>query len=262
MKVRFPALLTLASLGAIRAAFADPQEGRWSTTILAGAEFVPRSEFQGPDNGQLIDLGALDPALLGSTGTTSVDRLSYRDAFRTGGALGFETSYDSSANLESYFRLGFDELRGRGLQLGDISSSAFSSPAPLDANFNDLKSVDFTLGERYYFLDSGSFRPFVSGFVGADHTDALRARFTSTPLQFDSGSALLLPSATRFDAGLEGGASYGCTDRTALQFKLGLDYVTARHADSAALAPLGLSELSLREPRWSVPAEVGVTYRF
>jgi len=52
------------------------------------------------------------------------------------------------------------------------------------------------------------------------------------------------------------------SDQAALRFSVGADYTPARHEDSAAFESLGLGPVRIADQRWSVPIDLGLTYRF
>jgi len=259
-KISLPAALLAACITS--AAQANPAEGEWTTTFSGGATFAPRATMLPGISGALPDLGVIDPTLAGASATTSAGNLSFGDVFRTGPTVGLEMSYGLSSQFEPFMRFDYEQFGGRNLGLGSISSIALATPAAISAHFSDLKSSAVTLGGRYFFLPSGALQPFLSGFVGANHTDAVRADLAAAALALDLGRQTLLPAATRFTAGAEAGLGYAMSDHSDLRFSLGADYIASRRYLSSALDPLGITSLAVNDRRWSFPAEVGVSYRF
>jgi hypothetical protein len=259
-KIYLPAALLAACVTSV--AQANPAEGEWTTTFSAGATFAPRATMLSGVNGALADLGVIDPTLAGASATTSAGHLAFGDAFRTGPTAGLEMSYGLSSQLEPFMRFDYEQLGGRNVGLATVSSTALATPAIVSADFGDLRSSAVTVGARYFFLPSGALQPFLSGFVGANHTDAVRADLAAAALALNLGRQTLLPAATRFTAGAEAGLGYALSDHSDLRFSLGADYISSQRALSDALDPLGITSVAVNDRRWSFPAELGVSYRF
>jgi hypothetical protein len=71
-----------------------------------------------------------------------------------------------------------------------------------------------------------------------------------------------LPRATRFDAGVEGGLSWALSGQAGLDLSVGAQYVDARKETTNAFAPVGIDEVRFEDPRWSLPVNLGVNFRF
>jgi hypothetical protein len=71
-----------------------------------------------------------------------------------------------------------------------------------------------------------------------------------------------LPQATRFDAGVEGGLAWSLSDQADLGLSVGAQYVDARKEMTNAFAPIGLDAVRFEDPRWSIPVNLGVNFRF
>ena len=71
-----------------------------------------------------------------------------------------------------------------------------------------------------------------------------------------------LPQATRFDAGVEGGLAWSLSDQADLGLSIGAQYVDARKEMTNAFAPIGLDAVRFEDPRWSIPVNLGVNFRF
>lgn len=259
-----PLVTLCVTLGAAHAASAAGyDEGQWVTTFTAGTSLIPYGTLQAGATGELADLGVVNPAFAGNSAVVAVDRLAFQDAFRLGPSLGVEAGYMTDSNVEPFVRLNYSQLRGRNTRIGEVTSAALASPATITANPGDLDSWALNVGARYFFTDAGAaLRPFVSGYVGADRSEALYAHFAVSGVQADSGRELLLPRETRFDAGVATGLSYEVSDQAALRFSVGAEYAQSRHEESTALESLGLGPVRVADQRWSVPIDLGLTYRF
>lgn len=242
------ALLSLGGTGLASAAGYD--EGQWVTTFLAGGTLVPQGSFS-PQRRADVD----------GLGTTTIDHLQFRDAFRAGPSFGIETGYMMESSVEPFLRLSYSQMQGRSTTVGNITSPALDTPGEISANFDDMDSWALNLGTRYFLSDNGTVRTYVAGYLGADRMDALRARVGFTGLPTESRE-IFMPEQTRFDAGVEGGVSWQLSDQADLRLSLGAQYVDARRTQSNAFAPVGVNEVSFTEPRWSVPVDLGVNFRF
>lgn len=254
------ALLALAGTHAAMASAYD--ESQWVTTFIGGTHLVPRGNFQDATAGSLSDLGALNGAYAGNPATVGIDRLSFHDAFTAGPSFGIEVANVADSNVQPFVRLEYSELRGRTQRIGELASPALASPAGIRGDFNDVNSWSLNFGARHFFSDTGTVRPFLAGYIGANRTDEMRATFSVDGLQTGLGSEVLLPRKTRFDGGIEGGVSVKIADQADLRLSVGADYVAARHKDITALAPLGVSEVRMTDQRWSIPVDLGLSYRF
>jgi hypothetical protein len=254
--------LALITLGGARLASASSyDEGQWVTTFTAGSHLIPSETFT-PQASATIDLGSIDPALTGVPATTTLDHLSFHDAFTAGAAFGIETGYVAQSNLEPFLRLSYSTMRGRTTSMGGISSPALASPGMITADFDDMNSWALNLGTRYFLADTGSVRAFVAGYVGADRVDALRGNLAISGMPEGAIHEEFLPQKTSFDAGVEGGVSWQIANQADLSLAVGAQYVDARHSTTDAFAPLGIDEVKLSDQRWSVPVSLGLDYRF
>jgi len=204
----------------------------------------------------------LNPVLAGVAATTTLDKLSFRDAFSQGPAFGLEVGYLAGNGVEPFLRLDHSELRGRNTRIGEMSSDALASPAAVTGNFDDMTSWGLDLGARYSFNQEGTAHPYLAGYVGAERSDPLYAHVAVSGVSGDMGREELLPRETLFDAGIETGLNYQVSDQAAVRFSVGADYTPERHEDTAAFESLGVGPVRISDQRWSVPVDLGLTYRF
>ena len=242
--------VALLALGGARiAAASNYDEGQWVTTFMAGSELIPRETMS---SHLRTDIGPL--------GITAIDRLQVDDAFRSGPSFGIETGYMTQSNVEPFVRLSYSKLEGRNTSIGSISSPDFTTGTSIGTDFDDMKSWALNLGTRYFLSDNGTLRTFVAGYLGADRMDALRADINVAGLP--STRDEFLPRATRFDAGVEGGLSWQLSDQADMGLSVGAQYVDARKEVTNAFSPVGIDQVRFQDPRWSVPVNLGVNFRF
>jgi hypothetical protein len=231
--------VALIALGGARIASANNyDEGQWVTTFMAGSQLIPRESIS-PHSRENV----------GTLGIMALDSLQVDDAFRSGPSFGIETGYMTESNVEPFVRLSYSKLEGRNTTIGSISTPEFDSAAAIGANFDDMKSWALNLGTRYFL-----------SYLGADRMDAMRADLSvaGQPVSREE----FLPRATRFDAGVEGGLSWALSDQAGLDLSVGAQYFDARKEMTNAFAPVGIEQVRFEDPRWSVPVNLGVNFRF
>src|SRR4051812_19023246 len=174
MKFRSMLILTLVSLvaGAARVATAAEPASPWSLSISGGDSIGESGSLRSPITASFSDLGTLDPAFSGTSGTLRLDKLRYEDFFRPRFDAGLELDYSFNDNLQSYGRFGYDSLRGRTSTIGTLNSSALDSSAAVRARFADADNMTFELGSRYFWSTGTDWRPFAGLALGATHLDS------------------------------------------------------------------------------------------
>ena len=193
-------------------------------------------------------------------GNNAGDKIVGKDAFRSGLSFGIETGYMTQSNLEPFVRLSYSKLEGRNTSIGSIESLDLNTSAAIGANFDDMKSWALNVGTRYFLSDTGTVRTYVAGYLGADRMDAMRANLDIAGVPVSQEE--FLPRATRFDAGVEGGLAWALSDQADLGLSIGAQYVDARKEMTNAFAPVGLDQVRFEDPRWSIPVNLGVNFRF
>ena len=251
------ALVALGGAGAASAA----DQGQWVTTFLAGSNLLENGTFNPHVTRDVANLGTIDPTLTGLSGESHIDGLQFRDAFRIGPSFSIETGYMAQSNFEPFARLSYSQLSGRNQEIGFLESPTLDSPVAIRANIGDMDTWALNLGTRYFLTDSGVARTYLAGYVGADRTDALHARFHVAGLP-DSASEDILPQTTRLDAGVEGGLAWQVSNNTDVSLSVGAQYLDARSESTDAFAPVGIEDVRFTDPRWSFPVNFGVNFKF
>ena len=248
MKISIIPVALIALGGTEMASASNYNEGQWVTTFMAGSQLIPQE--------------SISPDVHASVGAavTALDSLQVSDAFRSGPSFGIETGYMTQANVEPFVRLSYSKLEGRNTAIGSVTVPDLDTATAIGADFDDMKSWALNVGTRYFLTDSGTLRTFVAGYLGANRLDAMRADLSvaGTPVSHEE----FLPSATRLDAGVEGGLAWQLSDQADLGLSIGAQYVDARKEMTNAFAPLGFEQVRFEDPRWSVPVNLGVNFRF
>jgi len=243
------ALLALGTTAVASASSYD--QGQWVTTFMAGSGLIPNGSFNPEVSGNLADIG-----------TATIDHMQFRDVFKAGPSFSIETGYLTESNVEPFARLSYSQMRGRDADVGSIHSDLLDTSTPISASFGDMDSWALNVGTRYFLSDSGSLRTYIAGYLGADRTDALHAHFQVPGLDAMSPREEILPEETRFDAGVEGGVAWQVSNTTDLSLSVGAQYMDPRRDHTDAFAPLGIDEVQFTDPRWSIPVNLGVNFRF
>jgi hypothetical protein len=262
MRTLMHAAVVSGLLYGVHSANAATAEGRWAVTLLAEPALVPRGVIHGDSTGQIADLGSLNSSLAGVSAATALNRIHFRDALAVSPGVSLELGYAATDDLVPYAQLRFSRLRGRDDSAGTITAENQLLPTNITANFNDWKSVELNVGAKYYIVDGVRMRPYFGAYVGANRSDSLSTDISGAGLQVDLGSKVLLPGATRFDAGFSSGVSCAIAPSTDILFQVGGDYVDAQRSQSAAFAPLGVGSVTVGDRRWALSAVAGISYSF
>ena len=244
----FPVALVALGLSKLASA-SNYDEGQWVTTFMAGSELIPTD--------------SISPHVrtdVGDAGIATLDNVQVKDAFRSGPSFGIETGYMTQSNLEPFVRLSYSKLEGRNADIGSLEAPGLDTAAAIGADFDDMTSWALNVGTRYFLSDSGTVRTYVAGYLGADRMDAMTADISiaGAPVAREE----FLPSATRFDAGVEGGLAWALSDQADVGLSIGAQYVDARKETTNAFAPIGLDQVRFEDPHWSVPVNLGLNFRF
>lgn len=254
--------LGLLAIASAPAAFAGT-DNPWSATFTLGSELIPSSgRFQARHSATVADLGTIDPKLAGESGTVMIHSRTFKDVYRDGPSATLELGYDLSSQFGTFVRLSYAQLDGRTTDIGDIVVAGQPLPVAVRAEFDDVRSWGFNLGARYFLTDASSWRPYFAGYVGADRGGRAKVHIRVDGTPVDSGTEELLKRQTRFNAGVEFGLAYDFSEQGAVRFSIGGDYRASRHRESAAYEPLGLGPVRVSDQSWTLPIELGLTYKF
>jgi len=264
MNTRTWKLITAAALISTAAAraYADPSNP-WSVSVIGGDSVAESGSLRTPRIATITDLGAIDPALAGSSGTLSLDKLRYEDLFRRKFDTGLELNYSFDPNLQTYGRFSYESLGGRTRRAGELSSDGLDAPASVAAHFANADNMTFELGSRYFWQTGTDWRPFAGAALGATHLDAIRASFTSPETGLVLPDAQFTRSGFVFSQSLETGVEYDPQSNFGVRFGVNADHVgTPRSADNAEVANLGIDDGHDAHSRWAFPVSVAAAYHF
>jgi opacity protein-like surface antigen len=265
MKYRSVQILTAVALiaGAARTASAADQSGAWSLSILGGDSVGESGSLRSPGRTTITDLGSLDPALAGASGTLSLDRLKYEDLFKRRFDTGLELDYSFTDNLQTYGRFSYESLGGRTRGLGELSGEAITSPTFVTARFADEDNSSLELGSRYYWSTGSNWRPFAGVALGATHMDAIRASLATPTALPDLNNLRFTRTGTVFSQSAETGVEYNPTQEFGVRLSLDASHFGAPpSADDARLTGLGFNPGDDARGRWSFPVAIAANYHF
>lgn len=241
---------------------ASPEPGTWETTLSGGYDGMVRQTLADAQTQTLPDLGAIDPALGGNSATLTLNQLSFHDALHPGYDLAAESGYWMTENFEPFVRFDYARLRGRDTDIGTIASTALTARVPINGDFSNRDAKSLLVGGHYFFDSSTALRPFMTGFMGFAHQDRLHGELAATGVGLAPEEATLLHASTHFDAGFEAGLSYALSDHAAIRASAGVDYLEGGKSTTTALERFGLGPVELDAKHWSVPLNLGMSYRF
>jgi hypothetical protein len=264
MNHRISKLITAAALvaGAAARAYADPSNP-WSLSVIGGYSVAESGSLRAPRTSTITDLGAIDPALSGTPGTLTLDKLRYEDLFRRRFDTGLELDYSFDPNLQTYGRFSYESLGGRTQRVGVLSTDGLESPAGVAAHFADADNMTFELGSRYFWQTGTDWRPFAGAALGATHLDGIRASFTSPETTLALTNAQFTRSGVVFSQSLETGVEYDPDNNFGLRLSIDADHFGApRSADDSQLSELGFDASHDAHSRWAFPLSVAAAYHF
>lgn len=254
-------LLALIS-GAANTASAADEESPWSLSILGEGAFSMSGSLKEPGSFALPNLGSLDPALAGTPGTVSFDKLRYDDIFGTRYGAGVELDYALNDNVQTYGRIGYEALAGHSRRFAQLTGESLPTEL-VRANFDDADNVSYQIGSRYRWSTDDAWQPFVGLALGATHLDAMRAGLTSTNPDFGLKTVDFTHSDTVFSQSAEAGIDINPSRAFDLRLSVDADHYGVPHsANDPTLAALGVQAGHDAESRWAFPVEISASYNF
>jgi len=261
-RVKFFLIMSVLA-GAASNVFAADQTSPWSMSIIGGDSVGVTGSLRSPSKSTITDLGTVDPALSGSSGTLSLDKLKYEDLFKRKYDTGMELDYSTSDNLQTYGRFNYEGLGGRTRTIGDLSSPSLTSASPVTARFGDADNMSLEVGSRYFLTTGTEWRPFAGAAIGATHLDAMRASLISPDASLDLRDVRFTRPGTVFSQSLETGVEYSPSGALGMRFSVDADHSgTPPSADDLTLKSLGFNDGNDAKSRWSFPVSLAATYHF
>lgn len=265
MKTQHVRIFTVLALtaGAVRSVQAADPDSPWAVSVYGGDSVAMTGSLRSPTTTTFTDLGTLDPALAGTTGALSLDKLRYEDLFKRRYDTGLELNYSFNENLQTFGRFNYDALGGRTRQIGEITGESMATPTPLVARFNDSDNMSAEIGSRYYWPTGMSWRPFAGAALGATHLDAMKASLAVPDSALDEQAVRFTRTGTVFSQSLETGVEYNPNTNLGVRFSVNADHTGAPpSARDPELTAIGFDAAHDAQSRWSFPVAVAATYHF
>jgi opacity protein-like surface antigen len=256
----------LALVAGARAASADTPDSPWGIAVYGGDSVAESGSLRSPHAPlaeTLPDLGTLDPALGGSSGALSLNKLRYEDLFKRSFDTGLELNYSFSDAMQSYARFSYSAYDGRTRDAGVLSSSALGISEPLRARFDDQDNKSLEIGSRYFWQTGTDWKPFAGVSLGATRLDAITASFTVPDTAIDLQNVRFTRAATVFSQSVEAGVEYNPTRAFGVRFSVDANHVGDQPSgDDLRLAQIGFDPNHDATSRWSFPVAVAAAYHF
>lgn len=226
-------------------ALAQVEQGRWSFSLEAGADFPVDGDLNGGRNVAIPDAGVIDPDFAGEAFILRVNPVQYEDVYDTSWAVGGEIGYGLSDNSEVFGTLRYTSASGGGVEFGRLQNVETVEVTPVNADFDDHEVWTMDVGYRYYFGEGPRWKPYVAGRVGAAYTSGISASFSTPGGAFAANDVTFYDDSWSWTFGGDLGVNYQASDRFAIQAEVGLRYISDLSDESGpGLINFGLADLN------------------
>lgn len=255
-------LLALAATAAFATpALAQPEAGRWSGSISAGADLPVGGDVHGGAVAPVADLGPLNPALAGVSAELRIGSRSFDDIYGQSTSVAGELAYGLSSRDEMFVQLRYQGADEGSVQVGGAFVPALNTELPVYGTFGDLQAYSLEVGYRRYFGE-GAWKPYVAGRAGLSRTEDIQASFAIPAAGIAINDAPFYEASTSGVLGLDLGVSYAVSDQVSFTAETGLRWTSALSDDDAAIGGLGLAAINDESDRLDVPVRVGLRATF
>ena len=265
MKFRSMQILTVITVvaSASRVASAAEPSSPWSLSISGGDSISESGSLRTSMSADFPDLGTLNPALSGQSGTLNLDSLKYEDIFRRRFDTGLELDYSFNPNLQTFGRFGYASLDGRTSTIGTLDNPTLGTTDAVRARFADADNMSLELGSRYLWTTGTDWRPFAAFALGATHMDSMRATITSANLGPDLTDLRFSRSGIVFSQSLQTGIDYTPNNAFGLRFSIDADHAAKPPSgNDPRTSLLGFGPNDEAHDLWSFPVSIAANYRF
>jgi hypothetical protein len=258
---------TLAVLAAISGAggvaHASGETSPWRLALLAGDAIGMHGSLRAPIRATVADLGAVDPALAGESGSIALHRLQYDDMFRPRYSTGVELGYAFDDALQAYGRLGYESLDGRSRDIGAVTGESSSATGEMRARMADVHNESLELGSRYAWMPGSAWRPYAGVALGATRVDAMRGALALQAAPTAAEHVRFTRGDTVFNQRLETGVEFDPGNNVGVRLSVEADHTgLASNAHDPKLLALGYDPENEAQARWAFPVTIAATWRF
>lgn len=254
-------LLSLAVLPATAAA-SGPAAGRWSVSVLGDYDTPISGDVHGGATAPVPDLGPLNPALAGVSADLRIGSRGWDDIYGSTTGYGLEATYGLSDRAEVFGSIRRNDADPGRVQVGTAFVPALNASLDVFGTFSRYRTDAAEVGYRYFFMEPGYARPFVSGRVGAVRTDAINATFEIPAGGIRIANAPFYRKSTSATAGVDVGVLVPLGERVSLQAQAGVRYINGLSDDDSAIGGLGLGSINDDGARTSFPLSAQLRWDF
>jgi hypothetical protein len=259
--VRF--FTALALMAGARATYAETVDSPWGIAVYGGDSVNEAGSLRSPFTATVPDLGKLDPALAGTSGQLSLDRLHYDDMFRRNFDAGLELNYSLNDTVQAYGRFSYESLDGRTRRVGALTTDVLASGEPLRARFADQNNETLEIGSRYFLPTGTAWQPFAGVALGATRLAAVRANFSVPDTAIDLSNVRFTRPGTVFSQSVEAGVEFNPNRNFGVRFSVDADHMgEAPSSRDPVLSELGYDASHDAQGRWSFPVAIAASYHF
>lgn len=235
---------------------AGPEQGRFSMSVLGGADFPVSGDVHTGAVAPVPDLGPLNPALAGVSAELRIRSRSHDQIYGNATSWGLEVGYGLSDRSEMFLQARETSADDGRVRVGAAYVPALATELDVFGTFSGYDAYTWEVGYRHFFGDGERVKPFVAARLGATETDVIRATFEIPD------AAITIPDAAFYDkgwalsGGLEAGVQIPFTDRFSMTLAAGVNYIGDLSDDDSAIAGLGLATINDTGSRVSTPVSI------
>ena len=250
-------LVLCAALCALASpALAAPESGRFSLSVLGGADMPISGDVHDGATVAVPDLGPLNPALAGVDAELRIRARDHDEIYGTATSLGLELAYGLSDQSEVFLQARETNADDGRVRVGTAFVPALATELDVFGRFSDYEAYTWEFGYRHFFGDKGKFRPFFAARLGATETDVIQATFEIPDAAITIQDAPFYEKGWAVSGGVEAGVLVPFTDNFSMTFTAGLSYIGDLSDDDSAIAGLGLASINDTGSRVSLPVMV------
>lgn len=250
-------LLLCAALCALASpALAGPESGRFSMSLLGGADKPLSGDVHRGATVDVPDLGPLNPALAGVDAQLRIRSRGHDEIYGTARSWGLEVGYGLSDRSEVFLQARETSADDGRVRVGAAYVPALDTELDVFGQFSSYDAYTWEVGYRRYFGDDGRIKPFFAARVGATETDVIRATFEIPDAGITIPDAPFYEKGWALSGGLEAGVQIPFTERFSMTLAAGVNYIDDLSDDDSAIGGLGLAAINDTGSRVSMPLSI------
>ncbi len=255
-------LVPLAALFATSAHAAGPEAGRFSMSLIGGADVPVNGDVHGGAVAAVPDLGPLNPALAGVDAELRIGSRDHGRIYDRATTYGLEFAWGLDDSSEVFGQVLRTEAGKGRVMVGGAYVPALATELPVYGTFDAYKALSAEIGYRRYFGTPGSARPFVGASIGGTRADEIRATFEIPDGGITIANAPFYKSGWSASGGVDVGVIMPVSDTFSFTLASGLRYSSDLKDDDSAIGGLGLASINDTGSRLSVPVTLRARWDF